>query len=154
VETKIFRKGDMLMGLTGTIRTGQLLEHVLTLPEHPDGLSNLQYLIREVAPEIQKVAENNRGVRIDDEQHGWAGLIAYGGELFYFSDDLGFCEVPAYEATGCAKDVALGSLFTTATLSVPAKARVSLALQAAVAHDIHVEVPLRIFSLKDGENRG
>jgi len=155
-EQKLFRRGEFLIGYTGSIRAGQVLQYRLELPEHPEGVDDTTYLYELFVPAVQRALEVNAGLKINDESDGWAVLFGYRKGLYYLCHDLSLCNVLTYDAIGCGKMFASGSMYTTlTTVHVGPMQRVQLALKAAAAHDIHVEAPFTIeWLVEEGTDRG
>lgn len=152
LERKVFLRGDMAIGVTGASRMSQLLEHVLEIPEHPDGLATFLYLVTVLMPAIRAMVVAQDGVGINTPQDGWEFLLGYRGGLYSVCHDLSVSHLPVYGAVGCGREYAAGSLYTTHRDSndfvrFPARDRVILALQAAAELDVHVAPPFIIESV-------
>lgn len=93
VHAKVFQNGSMLIGYTSSFRMGQILEHVFVQPDHPEGMSDYQYMITKVVPAIRNtfVTESFMG---KEEKHGGTFLIIYNHKLFAIQDDFAVFERP------------------------------------------------------------
>lgn len=79
--SKIFKKGDMLVGFTTSFRMGQLLQYCLKLPERKEDLSDYEYLITQFVPALFEMYENGKYAK-DPEKKGGNFLIAWNGEIY------------------------------------------------------------------------
>lgn len=93
VHAKVFRNGEMLIGYTSSFRMGQILEHTFTAPEHPDALTDYQYMVKLVVPEIRKAFVDANYMNKEDK-YGGTFLIIYHGKLFALQDDFSVFERP------------------------------------------------------------
>jgi hypothetical protein len=146
---KLFRRGEMLLAWSGEVRVGQILEHVLEIPEHPANLPTMAYLVRLFVPALRAaLADGGWRVEFDPSGPSWTVLIGYRGGLYelYSSFQIDVTDRP-YLATGCATAEAHGSLYSTAGAGIPPMHRVELALRAAAEHDIHVAPPFVVESI-------
>ncbi len=156
LERKVFRRGEMLFGVTGASRAIQLFQHVLDIPEHPDGVEPFVYLVTLLMPAIRHAIQEHDGLKINDSSDGWQFLLGYRGGLYDICHDLSVSPLPAYGAVGCGREYATGSLSTTAyrpnwaDRSQPLwspQERVRLALEVAAEHDVHVAGPFVVESV-------
>lgn len=93
VHPKVFRNGEMLIGYTSSFRMGQILEHVFTAPERNDGLTDYQYMVKQVVPAIRKAFVEGNYMTKEDKDGG-TFLIIYRGKLFALQDDFSVFERP------------------------------------------------------------
>lgn len=127
---KIFNYNNLYIGCAGETSLGLKLDRVLKLPEHLKGKSNFDYLNKDVIPALSELFEKH----LLNYKDGKATLLLVYkdivGKLF---SDLGF--IPSkLEAIGSGADYAKGSLYASSVLrpKMPAKEKITLALQAAV----------------------
>lgn len=146
---KVFRNGPMLLGGTGALRSLQLLQYALTVPEHPEGLSIEGYLsttfvnaVRECFKAAGLASKTN-----EQESHNGAILVGYRGTLAQIDSGYGvLLSAHGYDAVGSGAEVALGALYATEEL--PARHRVRLALEAATRFSTGVGGPFTIECLE------
>lgn len=93
VHPKVFRNKDMLIGYTVSFRMGQVLQYGFVPPEHPEGVSAYEYMVRLVVPAIQKIFLSTGYVKEPDKEGG-TFMIIYQGKLFYIQDDYSVFERP------------------------------------------------------------
>lgn len=143
---KLFRRGEMLIAVSGELRVAQVVEHVMAIPEHDDGTSPMAYMVGRFVPAL-RAALIDGGWKVEFElgAPGWSILIGYRAVLYgiYSTLQIDVTSRP-YIALGCGMDVAHGSLHTTQGLGWAPAQRIMLALQAAAEHDVHVAEPFTV----------
>lgn len=143
-EPKVFRKGPMLFGFNGSVRMGQLLRYEFEVPEYPEGMDKIKYLVSRFIPSLQGCLKS-----ADFDREGLGGniLMVWEGKIFTIGNAWHVCDTTdGYESIGKASEVAIGSLHTTAQLGLPPHERLVLALQAAQHHTCVVSVPFTFIS--------
>jgi ATP-dependent protease HslVU (ClpYQ) peptidase subunit len=152
LERKVFRRGDMLIGVTGASRATQVFKYILEIPEHPSDVEPFTYLVTALAPSIRRAIHEHDGLKINDPSDGWEILLGYRGGLYSICHDLSATVLPVYGAVGCGREIALGSLHTTGVMTQEEhwkpEERLLAALEAAVEHDIHVAPPFVLESIE------
>lgn len=151
---KIGRVGEMLIGHSGDVRPAQIALHLLEIPEHPDGLGVVPYLVRHFVPALRG-AFSAHGQPTDrpPDQGGpnWSLVLGYRGGLYVVECDFNVTtSARGYYASGCGREFALGSLHTTRPYGdrfYGAETRVRLALEAAAELDVYVAAPFVIESV-------
>lgn len=149
-DRKVFTNDEFVMGFTTSFRMGNLLQHALSPPrQHPDDDVH-KFLVTEFIDEVRNCLKKGGYARKENEsESGGTFLVGYRGRLFYVDDDYQVGEmVDGIAACGCGADVALGSLFSTASTKLTPKRRVELALQAAERMSAGVRGPFHIISTK------
>lgn len=86
-ETKIFQKGDMLIGYTTSFRMGQILEHCVAFPERSEGLSDFEYLVKELVPTIRKAFVDEKYIS-DSDKYGGVFIIVWNGKVYEIQSDF------------------------------------------------------------------
>lgn len=125
---KIFRSGEMLIGVCGALRVRDVVEFI-TANERGEGVVNDRaFLIQNYVPALRSGLKD-AGVLDTDEGDAFDGgmLIGYRGRLFQLYSDFALMEHERW-AVGSGSEYALGSLFSTS--GEPQK-RIKTALQAA-----------------------
>jgi hypothetical protein len=146
---KLFHNGDFLIGYTGSIRPGQLLQFAFKPPVFEVPVHNVPYyiagfMVTEFIPALQECIEK---AKLKEEDSKFIMLVGFHGRLFCIYGQNYQIEESAgpYNAIGCGGDLAIGSLYTST--ADPPMTRVDLALQAAAAHNAHVREPFLIESI-------
>lgn len=124
---KIFKRGSFLLGFTGSIRTGQIIQRgQYTLPKTIWGWPDL---IRE------QITKKGAIVRIEGEVEIQSSnfIIGHRGKLYELLADFQLNEVNqrGYTAIGSGATIALGSLFTTEEYDIRPRERIQKALEAS-----------------------
>lgn len=149
-ERKVFRRGEMLFGVTGASRAVQVFKHLVEIPEHSEDVEAFAYLVTVLAPAIKRAIHEHDGLKINDPSDGWEMLLCYRSGLYSICHDLSVTVLPKYGAAGCGAMLALGSLHATGHVgphSLDPDARLRWALEAAAEHDTHVAPPFLIESV-------
>src|SRR3990167_10350179 len=80
---KVFRKQSLLIGSTGSIRMGQVIQYAPNLPElaeHPD---NYAYLVESFVPFIRSAFKDAGNLKIEDSvEEGGVFLVGIRGEIY------------------------------------------------------------------------
>lgn len=158
---KVFRLGDMLIGVAGSMRIDQVIRYAFVPPEHPDGMDPIAYLVGPLATAMRECLRANACIKSESgtdimkaDDNETSLLIAYRGRLFRFCSNQAVLEPPlGYDAIGGGSDFAYGSLHTSDVLShgalgrIDARKRIDLALTAAAQFNMGVGAPFVIEEL-------
>lgn len=146
-DEKVWTDGAWIFGVCGNFRLAQLLRHALTLPQIPENDDDIdKFLVVEFIDAVRStildsgvVQSKNAIETIDDSDF----LVGVRGRLYLVQEDFAIIRSAlGYYATGCGMDLALGSLYSTPSLS--AKTRAKKALEAAALHNSAVAPPFTI----------
>lgn len=141
--SKVFRKGDLLLGTTGDFRAAQLLRYALALPYHKHDEEITEYLVVELAAAVRDCFAEHQYPRKKEDDPDLGFLIGYKGRLFCMHPDWSVIELASgYYAIGSGDNAALGAFF--ATDGQEPEQRVQIALEAAAAFTTTVRGPFRI----------
>lgn len=152
-DHKVFRKGEFLIGVSGSTRVSHVIKNKFELPEHASKVSITKYMSVCFADSLRECF-NASGVLLRKENRESASLdmlIGYRGKLFNVCSDFTALEVNKkfdYYAVGSGDQLALGSLYTTNKLNLDPKERIKLALLAAAEFDAWVREPFVIKTLE------
>jgi ATP-dependent protease HslVU (ClpYQ) peptidase subunit len=137
---KVFRNGDFLIGVSGTVRITNLLRHSFEPPKrHPD-VDIDKFMATEFVNAMRLCLqnggqlENSKGV-----ESAWHSIVVgHHGKIFIVDCDFAVVKSNApWMATGSGGTVALGSLWATSTLDWTPEQRLENAVQAAIAMDVY-----------------
>ena len=145
-EPKVFRNGSLLIGFSQSFRMGQVLRHILVVPEHDPTMTVEQYASTALVDAIQ-AALSDAGVTCGPCEYGAGNiLIGYAGNLFFIDHDfqVGF-PIYRYYAIGSGQDIALGALYASGRLQ--GEERLTRALGAAVEFNASCRGPFTIDSI-------
>jgi hypothetical protein len=142
----VFVIDEMAIGICGSFRMGQLLQYV-TLPKHPTGMEDFQYMVTQMVPILRKLFQEGGFSKVENNVDvGGTFLIGYRGHLYGIYSDYQVQETALdYLAIGCGRDFALGCLANNPLL--PAKARVIQAIETAEMFSAAVRSPIHIVSV-------
>jgi len=156
---KIIKKGELLIGITGSIRGIQLLEHNWCFPEDEESkklissYTDEEYIYRFVVPCIKEVFACNQYCIICDGQESMEDwfLIGYRGELYSLVSHYQCFKIDKpYVAIGSGGNFALGSLKTQEDLGLLGKdpeMNITRAIKCACEFSNSVREPIRIFEV-------
>jgi hypothetical protein len=130
-DTKLFERGPFMMGFTSSFRMGDLLRYSLVVPEHPDGMTDREYLSTRFVDAVRTcLKEGGLAKTENDVESGGTFLLAYRGHIYAIHDDYQVEQsIDGFLAVGCASQVALGVLW--ASVNVSPMIRIEQALIAA-----------------------
>lgn len=146
---KIAIMGDYLIGMSGLLRTMNLVYHSFLPPPPPRARRDLMtFMVNEFVPQLKAVveptapaAEGRRRGEMDNDM-----LVGIGGSIYYVDSDFAVIREPLdYSACGSGRHVALGSLGSSVKLK-PRK-RLELALKLAERHAQGVKGRFRYLSV-------
>lgn len=135
----------MLIGFSTSFRMGQLLRYGLIIPEHKEGLSNMEYMVSYFV-EYVKACLKNGGFAPKSDDFGDKGgyfIVAYRSELFKIECDFQVSQVNRnYVAAGCGENIALGALYANARHT--SFSRIRIAMMAAMEHNATIRAPFTV----------
>lgn len=146
---KIFKKGNMLIGVAGYWRLAQVLQYLIELPEHPEHISDEEYIVAYFVELLREALKVTGYARKDMEQehHDSSVLIGYRGQLYEVEGNYQVMDaVKNYYAIGSGAPYALGSLYTSEGRE-PLE-RVKAALEAAEYFSGSVRSPFTYATLE------
>lgn len=117
-----------IAGYSSSYRMGQILENFVRMPDQPEGMSDISYLVSLFIPKVISAYKDN-GSSLDPsgeyvESRSGYFILGYKGRVYsigsnysVLSPRLGYC------AEGSGEQVALGNLFSFLGESCPSKDR-------------------------------
>lgn len=153
---KIFRRGEMLIGYSGSLREGQVIETDFSPPKKDKKEEDYIYIAQSVTGEFDKIMSKykleDRSANSNEFNSCW--LIAYGNAFYEMQFDLSVL-VPRrnYAAIGTApaQYAALGTLFALKETSMGPQEQLELALRAAESVCPSVAAPFDFLSIERGK---
>jgi ATP-dependent protease HslVU (ClpYQ) peptidase subunit len=153
-DPKVFIKencimGNMIIGYTSSFRMGQLLRYSLNVPDLQYNEDVFKYMATKFVNETRNCfKEGGYSVISNNEESGGEFLVGFKGRLFCIYSDFQVEELHnEYNAVGCGASYALGSLYSTSSMSINPSVRVTLALEASEAFSAGVRGPFNILSI-------
>ena len=127
-DAKIFKNKKMLFGFTSSFRMGQLLRHVLIIPDHPESMKTITYLHTKFLPAVISCLQDNLYANVkDNEITGGTFLLGYQGKLYTIYDDFQISEsADCFSAVGCGESYAYGAWHATRNTSMSGTHRITM----------------------------
>lgn len=112
---KVFRVGEMLIGVTGDIRLSQALQYKVKCdPQPADDRDDLAYLIRVFVEAVRKALKDEGITKIENGiEQVTAGnfIIGYRGALYGCDSNLAITQITdGFDAAGGGREYALGAM--------------------------------------------
>jgi ATP-dependent protease HslVU (ClpYQ) peptidase subunit len=125
---KVFRVGEMLVGVCGSLRVRDIVEFIALPARLESETSDRAFLVTSYIPQL-RVSLKEAGVLDSEEADAFDGgmLMGYRGKLYQLYSDFAIMEHERW-AVGSGSEFALGSLYSST--GEPQK-RIKTALQAA-----------------------
>ena len=141
---KVFRKGPLLVGFTGSWRMGQLLRYQVDFgPVRGDALTYLNTTFIETVRTCFK--DHGFSEVNNNQEEGGTFLVGLHGKLYWIDCDFQVNWFDDhYLAIGCGAQYALGALHATQGLNISPTERLRLALRAAGHHSAFVREPFHV----------
>jgi len=152
-ETKVFHKGEFLIGGSGSARGGQLMRFRFAPPKRPRGMDADEYMATLWIDELRKTFKVGGHTFFEteggEESSSTNGLIGYRGSIWVmYGADFQIERLrDPYAAIGSGSAIALGSLYSTKDQGL-AKKRVETALRAACEFNASCRPPFTILTLE------
>ena len=153
LDKKICIKGDMILGFTGSFRGWQLFQYKFKIPKHPDNMNTMEYLTTKFVDGLRECFKQGgftETTNVHSEKGGYF-LMGYRGEVYTIQSDyqVGISDTD-YNAIGCGRPYALGSLYSTYDMDdMSIKTKLIDALHAAVEFSAGVRDPFHTLILED-----
>lgn len=143
---KVFRHGELLIGVCGSVRTSNLLQHSLSVRAPEEGEEVECYIVTGVIDSSRNLLKAGGVARVEHNvEAGDDMLIGFRGQLFRIASDF---QVDAYiegiAAVGAAEDYALATMIALPDLQPEDRIRRALEVSAElcvfVSPPFYVEV--------------
>lgn len=147
-DQKIFDNNGFLMGFTTSFRMGQLLRYSFKPPKYRETETDLMaYMVKDFIDAVRKCLKDGGFAKKDNEvERGGCFLVAHSGRLFCVEGDYQVGEtIDGYDAIGCGREYALGSIYSTTDLNP--NQRIEKALKSAAKFSAGVCEPFHIMSI-------
>lgn len=154
---KVFRRGEVLIGVAGRSRLLNVVEHGLDVPPLPlDDADIARYAVVDFVNALRATLSTAGHMGQEDGRDKLEGglLLGIRGRIIEVGNDLFTCEGRSdYFAIGDGDDLALGSLYSTAGRVADPVERLTLALAAAERHKASVRRPFVVLGPEDVAGR-
>jgi len=144
-ESKVFKKGKLLIGVSGCLRSADILEHRMKLPAKRK-LTSDKYIRTAIVDAIRESLCSYGAMSINDGEHEspLCLLLGYDGRLYKMYSNFSINEsIIGYNATGSGGPFALGALYNSHFLNI--EADLIKALEAGEEFDQGSRGPFHIF---------
>jgi ATP-dependent protease HslVU (ClpYQ) peptidase subunit len=139
---KIHINGEWIFGYSGSVGVGQLIEFI-KLPTIDKDSDPYEIIRMDIVSKIKELVDD---LGVNGEEHYAEFLIGTQGRLFELSTmDWGVLEVEE-TSIGSGASICLGSLYTSASKTDPAK-RIQVAIESAIHYSPTCQHPIDILSL-------
>jgi hypothetical protein len=147
-DPKIFRVDNFLFGCTSSFRMMQLLRYSLDLPKLEDD-DIFRYMVTVFIAAVRDCFKNGGYATTENgQENGGRFLVGVQGHLFRVQESYQVEEtLNHYDAIGSGDDNALGALYALQHVEMQPGAKITLALEAAAAHNSTVRPPFLIESI-------
>lgn len=144
-DEKVFVNGPFIMGFTSSFRMGQLLRYKFSPPKQTINTTDMQYMVTDFIDAVRQCFADN-GYGSGKDNAGGNFLVGYNSKLYNVQSDFQV-GIPtlSYDAAGCGKDYALGTMY--ASTNKKPEDRISTALKAASFFSGGVAPPFNIIKL-------
>lgn len=147
-EPKVFRVGELLLGMSGDVSALQAIRYGLAVPEWPEGMEIHAWMASRLRPALMAVtkaaalSQSNGG----KETHSAWIIVGVRGQAWEVASDGAMTRSRnGYESIGSGYEVALGAL---AVATGTPEERALAALQAAEKHVPSVRGPFTVETLE------
>lgn len=137
-DKKVFINGDFIIGFCGSFRMGQLLNYTLKPPVHPEGKSDMEYMVGDFMNAVKMCLD------VGEEGLEPNFLCGYRGKLYEIEGDyqVGIPQ-KGFAAIGSGGDLATGSIMSS---KGNPKKRILVALKAAESGNAAVRAPFIVLN--------
>ena len=132
-DVKVFKNNGFVIGCTTSFRMIQLLRFSFKPPEI-NKKDIYEYMCTDFINSVRECFNNGGYLQkyTDGDEKGGTFIVGYKDRLFTIESDFQVGEnIVPFSSVGCGCKYALGSLFSTNKLELPAKEKILLALKSA-----------------------
>lgn len=148
-DEKIIKKGQYIIGMTGSFRMDDIIRYYVELPEIAKKENDVRrHMVLKVVPAIKKALLDHGAMKTEsgiEKSEPGAILIGYKGRLFTIYSDFQVEELNSrYSACGSGEDYAKGAIYACiASLERLSPKRIlTTAIKAAANHCSSVSLPV------------
>lgn len=149
-DRKVFRNGDLVFGIAGSFRVGNLLQHRLVVPKRDESTDLFRWMVTDFIDAVRRTLHEGGVMVKEDNLESVDGdfVVAVGGRIFVIYGDLQVGEnLEPYVCIGCGGPIAEGVMFATSpdrVTGLTPEERVRTALEAAEEHSGGVRGPFHL----------
>lgn len=149
-EPKVFKRDNIIFGMTGSSRIGQLIRYALEIPTKEEGCADIVYLSNQLMPAMLKCFKNHQMFKIKDEriEESWGAIIGFNGKIYRVDGNFNLMRTNKnYVAHGAGQDFALGVFYALQDSNIGPKTKITKALEASAEFSTVVSPPFNIVEL-------
>lgn len=152
-QPKMIKLNDMLIGISGTLRPLQLIQHQLVLADRTEKQSSMEYLVKVFVPAVKQLLVDNDCIMNNDnyKQSDSNLLIGYRGEIFIMDTNFQIVQTnDSYSAIGSGTDTALGALAVFSNMDwmeFSPSYTIKKTLEIAEKHCLGIQKPFKVMSI-------
>ena len=153
-DEKVFTKGSMVLGFSGSFRMGQLLRYSFNPPDQTIGEDDFAYLCGPWVGSLSECMKVNGCATIKDNEIGFNGdfLLGFNGALYRIHEDFQVAKrTEPYNSCGCASDYAIGAMSMLIDTDLEPEEKIIMALEVAERFSAGVKGPFVIKQLSENE---
>ena len=153
-DDKVFRKDEMIFGVTGSVRLVQLLRYSFIPPNQAVGQDDFGYLCSSWIYCLSKCLQDNGCSKVENNEVEIPGefLVGFNGNLYHVYADMQVANnALLYDACGCASDYALGVMAVVCEDDMEPEEKITKALEVAEEFSAGVRGPFVIERLSGDE---
>lgn len=150
-DSKVFRVGNLLFGVSGKFRAAQIIKYHLNIPEQGDKFE-LEYIVSDVVESIRDILKEKGYAHVEYNNESSQNdeiLIGYRGELYRVGSNYSAALIVGpFCATGSGEHYAIGAmeiLYDTTPNPIHAITR---SLEVAAKYNIGVAGPFHVETLE------
>lgn len=135
---KVFKKGGMIIGISGCSRFSKIFRYNFNIPEHSNSIDDMEYLNSVFVDSLRELCnkKEHSTVTSSKSETGSITIIGYNGNIYTLACDYDVSIFDqGYKAVGSGKDLAMGALYATEGLDMQPEKRLELAVKSAIIHD-------------------
>ena len=148
-EKKVFRIGEFLIGVSGSVRGDNLLKFSLDVSKNT-GEDDFKYMVTSVVPVLRELFKDAGHSEIDNNVEGVGNylLIGYRGVIYNFSGDFQIdVYVEDFTAVGTGRPYALGAMEALSEKDILPELKIISALEIAGKYNAFVGAPYYVEEL-------
>ena len=111
-DTKVFKRGQFIMGFTSSFRMGQLLMCKLRVPKQRKNQKDYEYMVNTFIDAVRKCLKaGGFASKKEETEKGGTFIVGYKNKLYYVGNDyqVGVPSAP-FTSVGCGSDLAMGAM--------------------------------------------
>lgn len=151
-RSKVFQRGDFLMGATGTLRVGQILQYIFQPPPIKGDIDAYMVTFANDLREAVKEHGGESETSLKTTEADGNFIVAVRGRLFEIDSGYGvFSPLNLYHAVGCADQEAIAAMFMVKSLfpdSYSGEQMVRWGLTTAAEFDLNIREPFSVMKLQ------